>query len=256
MFYIFLLGPAGSGKSTLAAALYDWLLSNDIDTIIVNLDPGVDWLPYKPDVDARDYVTVEDVMEKYNLGPNGAIIAATDLLAVDAENIKDEIESLKADYAIVDTPGQLELFAFRSAGEHLSKTLVSGGGALSLFLVDIVFASKPSSLVSMLLLSYSVRFRLLLPQVLVLSKCDMVDERTVDYIVHLIENPAELLNAISNELKGMYRQLSESICQLLDDIGYDIEVVPTSAVKGKGLDILYSIAQRISAGGEDYVTYY
>jgi len=240
----------------LAAAIYDWFLSHDIDTIIVNLDPGADWLPYKPDVDVREYVTVEDVMERYNLGPNGAIIAATDLLAVDAEKIKDEIESLKADFAIIDTPGQLELFAFRSAGEHIAKTLISGGGAVSLFLIDVVFASKPSSLVSMLLLSYSVRFRLLMPQILVLTKCDMVDKNTLEYVLHLMENPQELANVVSSELKGLYRQMSERICQLLEEIGYDVEVVPTSAVKGQGIEMIYSIIQRISAGGEDYITYY
>jgi hypothetical protein len=44
---------------------------NEISVITVNLDPGVQKLPYNPHVDVRDYVTLEEVMEKHKLGPNG-----------------------------------------------------------------------------------------------------------------------------------------------------------------------------------------
>jgi len=53
MFFTFLIGPAGSGKSTLASAFSDWLLDQGFDVALVNLDPGAEWLPYRPDVDAR-----------------------------------------------------------------------------------------------------------------------------------------------------------------------------------------------------------
>ncbi|MHA1835631.1 MAG: ATP/GTP-binding protein, partial [Candidatus Odinarchaeia archaeon] len=81
MYYSFIIGPAGSGKSSLVAALYQWLNDNEIDSVLVNLDPGVLNLPYTPDVDVRDYVNIEDVILKYNLGPNGALIACSDIIA-------------------------------------------------------------------------------------------------------------------------------------------------------------------------------
>ncbi|MEM1561081.1 MAG: ATP/GTP-binding protein, partial [Ignisphaera sp.] len=72
MYFIFILGPAGSGKSYLTYSFTNWLIEHGMDIAIVNLDPAVTWLPYTPDVDIRDYITVEEVMRKYNLGPNGA----------------------------------------------------------------------------------------------------------------------------------------------------------------------------------------
>ena len=48
---IIVLGTAGSGKTTLTAALADFLLDNELDVVTVNLDPAVETLPYKPDID-------------------------------------------------------------------------------------------------------------------------------------------------------------------------------------------------------------
>ena len=55
-------------------------------------------------------------MEEYELGPNGALIAASDLIAVNLNSVKEELDDLKPDYILVDTPGQLELFAFKDSG--------------------------------------------------------------------------------------------------------------------------------------------
>jgi hypothetical protein len=39
--------------------------------VIVNLDPANDFLPYECAVNIADLITVDDVMEKLELGPNG-----------------------------------------------------------------------------------------------------------------------------------------------------------------------------------------
>ena len=65
----FLVGCAGTGKSTLTGMYRDWLNDQpDIDAIAVNFDPGAIQIPYKADVDIRDYIRIEDVIEKYKLG--------------------------------------------------------------------------------------------------------------------------------------------------------------------------------------------
>ena len=78
----YIIGPAGSGKTTLVATTYNHLSANynSLRVITVNLDPGVRNLPYTPDVDIRDYIVLEEVMDKYGLGPNGGLVAATDLI--------------------------------------------------------------------------------------------------------------------------------------------------------------------------------
>ena len=110
---VFLVGMAGSGKSTLTAAYSEWLKEGDQDVIVANLDPGVISLPYNPDIDARQYVDIEKLMLDYQLGPNGALLMASDLLADHLEDIRSEIEAANPDLLLVDTPGQIELFAFQ-----------------------------------------------------------------------------------------------------------------------------------------------
>ncbi|MBS7621842.1 ATP/GTP-binding protein, partial [Candidatus Bathyarchaeota archaeon] len=65
MFIVFIIGTAGSGKSQLTAAFSEWLMLSKQDVAIVNLDPGALTLPYRPDVDARDYISVDKIMEEY-----------------------------------------------------------------------------------------------------------------------------------------------------------------------------------------------
>ncbi|MDG6938737.1 MAG: ATP/GTP-binding protein, partial [Nitrososphaerota archaeon] len=101
----FVTGTAGSGKSLLTAALKTWYANRGEGAIAVNLDPGVVELPYEPDVDIRERVQLQDVMEDYGLGPNGALILAADLTATKLAEIQDEIDSFKTENVIVDTPG-------------------------------------------------------------------------------------------------------------------------------------------------------
>ena len=113
---IFFTGTAGSGKSQLTSILSNWYQQEGKDVITVNLDPGVNNLPYGVDVDIRDYINLKDIMEKYNLGPNGSLILASDLIATKLEQIENEIDEYNPDYVFIDTPGQIELFAYRTSG--------------------------------------------------------------------------------------------------------------------------------------------
>src|ERR1700685_2504563 len=120
---IYITGTAGSGKSLLTSSLVSWYREKSQDAIAVNLDPGVLSLPYDPDVDIRNSIDFQQIMTEYSLGPNGALIFANDLIASKLATIQEEMESTNADTAIVDTPGQIELFAFRESGPYIAKGL-------------------------------------------------------------------------------------------------------------------------------------
>jgi len=62
VFLAFLIGTAGSGKSLLTASFTNWLKTQKQNVITVNLDPGVFTLPYTPDINVRDFVSVEGIM--------------------------------------------------------------------------------------------------------------------------------------------------------------------------------------------------
>ena len=74
---IFVTGTAGAGKSLLTSKIYDYYTQNSAFAAVLNLDPGVENVPYTCDIDVRDYVDIVSVMKKYDLGPNGALFYCT-----------------------------------------------------------------------------------------------------------------------------------------------------------------------------------
>ncbi len=258
MYFVVFVGPAGSGKSHLVDAFGDWLEFNELTAIRVNLDPAADWLPYQPDVDVRDYVNARDVMEKYKLGPNGALVASVDMIADYADKIREDIESFRPNYVLVDTPGQMELFAFRESGPEVLRMIIGDSRAVAVFLIDAVFASRPASLASSLFLAFSTRLRLGLPQVVVVSKADLLDESTMNEIDEMMRDPSMFYGRLVDAgLDPMFAEaVAKAVEALLPSDSSSATVVTrfVSAVSGFGLDDLYAVVQQVLAGGEDFYT--
>ncbi len=80
MYLIFVLGTAGSGKSELTGVFTRWLELQGENAMAVNLDPGAISIPYSANVDVRDYIRVESLMEEYGLGPNGGLMLASEMM--------------------------------------------------------------------------------------------------------------------------------------------------------------------------------
>ena len=242
--FVYVLGPAGSGKSTLVAALSDVIKANGLSVAILNLDPGAEWLPYSPDIDVRDYVTLSEVMEQYKLGPNGGLIVAVDLTINYLEGFKDEIDYLGPDYVIVDTPGQMELFAFREIGASIVRSLSTGPSAV-LFLIDSFFASRPSTLASALLLSASTYIRFMLPQLNILTKIDLLPRTRLEKLIEWLENLENLVEELEHESEEERRLIARDMLMIVGSLGFLGAPLPVSAVKNVGLLELYAEVQRM-----------
>ncbi|MGB2826036.1 MAG: ATP/GTP-binding protein, partial [Thermoplasmata archaeon] len=172
---LYFAGTAGCGKSTLTGTFQQWMRNEGFDAITVNLDPGVDTLPYEPDVDIRDWIRLSEVMAEYGLGPNGAQILAADMLALNAKEVVDVIDTFNTDYVLIDTPGQLELFAFRQSSRVILDAMDRESSVLA-FLFDPVVAKNPNGFVTTFLLSATVQFRLTVPMVTMIAKSDLLSE--------------------------------------------------------------------------------
>jgi len=251
MFMVFIIGTAGSGKSLLTASFSEWLKMSKQDVAIVNLDPGALTLPYSPNVDARNYVSVERLMDEYGLGPNGALIMAADLLADEIEKISREIEELKSDIVLVDTPGQMELFAFRASGPFIASEITREPKVI-VYLFDSVFSMNPLNYVSNLFLSAAVYNRFLLPQLHILSKCDLLPEEEVNKIVDWSANPNALENAIEQKLEGTKRLLSRNMMKAIYQLGLKFLLIPVSAKTNEGMVNFNMALERILACGDKY----
>jgi hypothetical protein len=248
--FLYFIGTAGSGKSTLTNSFKEWMNQRGLDAITVNLDPGAENLPYEPDVDIRDWISLKEVMEEYGLGPNGAQIACADMLALNTQDVKNSIESFKTDYVLIDTPGQLELFVFREAGKYIVKFLNPKRSMIA-YLLDHALAKTASGFVSQLLLSINTSFRLGQPQVNILSKADMLSEKEIEQVKRWSEDSDNLENTLSNEDATVYREMSEKIMHVIYDFEKQLKLFPVGKDNYMGVEDLYAAVQFQFEGGED-----
>jgi GTPase SAR1 family protein len=247
----FVIGTAGSGKSLLCAAFAEWLKIAKQNVAIVNLDPGVLKLPYSPDIDIRDYVNIEELMDKYELGPNGALIMAADLIADQIEAITKEADEVESDVLLVDTPGQMELFAFRASGPFIAAELTKQPKTI-VYLFDSVFSLNPLNYVSNLFLSAAVYNRFLIPQVHVLSKVDLLEQKDVNSVVDWSAKPQKLEQAIEEKLSGTRRLLSRNMMHAIYELGLRFLLFPVSAKTNEGMLNFNTALERIFTGGDQY----
>ena len=247
---LYFVGTAGCGKSTLTYAFQLWMQSQGFDAITVNLDPGVDELMYNPDVDVRDWVEIDDIMKEYGLGPNGAQIAAADMMALNVKEISEVIAGFDTDYVLIDTPGQLELFTFRQSSRVIVEELGIEDSVLA-FLFDPSVARSPNGYVSSMMLAATVHFRLPVPMLLLMAKADMLKDSDKELIDSWSRDHYALFSSLMDESKDAQTSVSVEFLQALESIGAGRAVVPVSADTGEGLEDIYSSVQMSLRGGED-----
>lgn len=248
---LYFVGTAGAGKSTLTNAFAQWLQDAKISVATVNLDPGVILLPYSPDIDIRDYVSLQEVMGRYNLGPNGGLIAAIDLMSAHLDSLKEEIDELGTDFILFDAPGQIELFAFRETGPIIVSA-VGGERKMIIFLVDSALARTPAGFVSSLLLSASVQVRFNLPQLNVLSRADLLSETELERTMTWLDDVDQLVFDIEKSRNRLRGELASELYRGLQRIFAESDVTPISSKTNGNLDILFTQISNTLTGGEGF----
>lgn len=247
---IYFVGTAGAGKSTLVAAYDRWAKQHGISTLLVNLDPGAEKLPYTPDVDIRDWVKISEIMEEHGLGPNGAQVAAADMIALNLDEVQAEMASFRADHILVDTPGQLELFVFRQSGKHIVSSLNPQRSVIC-YLLDPFLARTASGFTSQLLLGATTMFRFQEPMLFLLSKADRIDPDSIETIRDWAADPMALENDVLAESPSMTTEFAANVGRLLGSLGLENTLVAVSSPDGSGLDDLYTLVQGAVGESED-----
>ena len=250
MKFIYFVGTAGSGKSTLVKAYKDWLDTTGTESITINLDPGVDMLPYDADVDIRDWVALDEVMAEFNLGPNGAQVVASDLMAVNIGKMKEVVDDYTETYALVDTPGQLELFAFRES----SRTIVNAFGkedSMVVYLSDPMLCKSSNGFISNMVLASLVQFRLELPIINILTKIDVLDDSEVDMMVSWYNDPESLYSDLLDNDSNPQTVVGSELFKALENLGTFGEMRTVSSVESTGLEEIYAASQMMFFGGDD-----
>jgi len=247
---IYFVGTAGSGKSTLTYIFQDWLKRESYDAITINLDPGAENLNYEPDIDIREWLRLQDIMDEYGLGPNGAQIVCADMLAFKIQEVKDILEGFKTKYVLVDTPGQIELFSFRKASNVVVDTLGRERSIMA-YLFDPFIGSVPSGFISLVMLAATLQFRFNLPMLNLLSKADMIDSDDLNKMQNWSTNVEQLYDDSLSNSKSVVDHFNIELLKILEDMKLIKELIPTSAKTGEGMADIYNLCQEEFMASED-----
>ncbi|KAF1925824.1 transcription factor FET5 [Didymella exigua CBS 183.55] len=237
------MGPAGAGKSTFCSGLIQYLQNNKRPCFYVNLDPAAEDFAFEPDLDIKDLISLEDVMEEMSLGPNGGLIYCFEFLMENLDFLTDPLEEVTEDYLIVfDMPGQIELYTHVPILPDLVKTLMHGSLNIRMcaaYLLEATFVVDRPKFFSGTLSAMSAMLMLEMPHINILSKMDLVKgqvakrelKRFVQVDADLIEDdpsrrttdeednrkyrdPATTESLMSG---SAFHKLNKAVAQLIDD---------------------------------------
>ena len=248
---IVVTGTAGSGKSVLSGMLRRVIEERGFTAINVNLDPAAKVLPYEPNVDARDFVSYQDYLSQ-GLGPNAALIASVDSLVLYVDELLKAIGEYKADYVILDTPGQMEVFVYRVGGPMLVRALTGDRPSVNVYLMDALFFEDPVSIASALGLASSVYLRLGLPQINAVSKSDILLPEIIEEIIPRLGEEG-FLDSLIEAYEGAPEQAKYIALKTLEALrvaGFIGEIIPVSSLREDTLATLFGMISNIIAGGE------
>jgi GTPase SAR1 family protein len=247
---IYFIGTAGSGKSTLTYVFQQWLQRHGYDAITINLDPGAENLFYEPDIDIREWLKLKQIMEEYNLGPNGAQIAAADMLAFKIHEVKDLLDSFKTNYILIDTPGQIELFSFRKSSTVVVNTL-GRDNAVMAYLFDPFIGCVPNGFISLVMLAASLQFRFNLPAINIISKVDMLELENLNRMIGWSRDIEKLYNDCIDNTGDISDQFNFELLKLLESMGLIKELIPVSSETTEGMAEIYNLCQQEFMAGDD-----
>lgn len=240
--YLLVAGLAGSGKTTLVANYSRWLRENGHNVRVVNLDPGAEIVPYKPDFDIRNLFTVSQIMKKYGLGPNGALLKAGELLLEKSDEVLANPAFKPYDAIVfIDTPGQLEVFMFRVEGRKFVRKLMRRAPTVVVFLVDAQLCNNIGDFISSWALGLFLQIKLDIPVIPIINKIDLVGEEERKLIEAIVYEPETLKEVIVKKLRGLNAALAEDLVKLVADYQQSMRPIMVSALKGDGFEDLFSV---------------
>lgn len=220
------IGPPGSGKTTYCDKISQFYKKLDRNVEVVNLDPANENMEYKTNIDIMQLITVEDAMEHFNLGPNGALMYCMEYLEKNFDWLLDKLKASPSNYFIFDCPGQVELYTHHNSMSKIFAKLEELRYHLcTVHLVDSHYCSEPAKFISTLILSLNTMLQMGLPHVNVLSKADLLKKYESKLLFNLdfyteVLDLSYLLDALDMS-PGMqkYKKLNAAIVSMIEDYG-------------------------------------
>ena len=251
---VLVMGPAGAGKSTFCNSIISHMQTIGRRAHIVNLDPAAEASEYEFTIDIRDLISLEDVMEELNLGPNGSLIYCFEYLLKNLDWLEEEIGDFNDEYLIFDCPGQIELYThvpvLPTIARHLQTQM--NFRLCATYLLEAPFVIDSSKFFSGALSAMSAMILLELPHINILSKLDQIkDEYSKKKLKrYLNPDPTLLLDSSNETLNPRFQKLNKTIANLVDDFGM-VQFLPLEAKNPESVSNILSYIDDVTQWAED-----
>jgi GTPase SAR1 family protein len=217
------------------------LRNNRRSCFYVNLDPAAEDFVHQPDLDIKDLISLEDVMEEMGLGPNGGLIYCFEFLLENLDFLTEALDPLTEEYLIIiDMPGQIELYThipiLPALVKHLTRTGALDINLCAAYLLEATFVVDRAKFFAGTLSAMSAMIMLEVPHVNILSKMDLVkgqvgkrelkrfldpdttllDDEPGDTAAEDVDETGDPLETRSMMRGESFKRLNRAVAQLID----------------------------------------
>lgn len=258
------IGPAGSGKTTYCKVIQEYLQACKRSCYLVNLDPCIEVverpkrskLISQPeeatyDLDIRELINIDTVVDELGLGPNGALLHSIEVLNTNIQWLSDSIEERYPDesYLVIDTPGQIELYVHLPYMYNICKLLSDLNiNTIAVFLLDVTFLNNHTKLIAGLLTSLASMVSIQTPHINILSKCDLIAESNLYDKVDYMNNYDMMVQC--GELPEKYQRLNRIFLNLLEEYNL-INFVPLNIEEEESIEGVMAAIDVATQYGEE-----
>jgi len=215
----FVMGPAGCGKSSYCATIQEhFKVALRRTCRVVNLDPAAESFTYDCEIDIRDLISVDDVMEELDYGPNGGLVYAMEYVVDNTSWLEDLLgEYIDDDYFVFDCPGQIELYSHLTVMRDIVEMLQNLDFRVAgVYCIDINFVEDAPKYLAGALAALTAMVNLELPHINVLTKCDLLRKET-DVDKYIEADTEAIVSDLKSSMHPKYRSLNEAMGQLLEE---------------------------------------
>ncbi|XP_045765192.1 GPN-loop GTPase 2 [Maniola jurtina] len=219
------IGPPGAGKTTYCCEMSKLLRKIGRKTVLINLDPANDCISYDPDIDIRNLIVLEDVMDQYDLGPNGALVYCMEYLEKNIDWLLDQIKGENSINFIFDLPGQVELYSHHDSLSNIFSKLANDHQLqlCVVHLIDSHHCSDAGKFIAALILSLNAMLKIGLPHVNLLTKMDLLKKHDnklqfgIDYYTEVLDLNYLLENLDTDKFTSKYTKLNKALISIIED---------------------------------------
>lgn len=173
---------------------------------LINLDPAAENFVHPPSKDIRDLISVDEVMEELQYGPNGGLIFALEYMLTEGlEWLQEDLGEFQDEFLIIDCPGQIEIYShFDIMPRIIEIFLRADYRACAVYLLESQWLEDPSKFFAGVLNATAAMLQLGVPHLNLISKMDLCIDK------HLTRPRGEMSPSEIEEEE-------DKICDVLDE---------------------------------------